>query len=824
MSEIILRQIQPANHRRGLECGGNRNRERRARGLNIRRLLRRHQQTRRSQGQRSLSQQIGRRVLILSTIAVLGLVTAMSLGLTASVERVKRQLDRASAEAARSFDLFLLRLESDLLATSTALAVADDPEEVLRSMLARNRAYRDILLVDAESQVIAQRNRVGRLRANRLTVDALPDDPLPVNEVRWSEVQFEQQSPYLDLAIAVTDDIGLAEATLLARVDLAALWETTIEIRAGDSGYAYVTDDSGQLVAVRNRRLQARGTTLQTLIGRSPLQVARSGFNLYRGIRRQWVMGSAQRLEVLPWFAVVEQPAREFILPLALATLLWLGVLAAVAVLVLNAIRFTRQRIVAPLAALGAAVTHFSDSDWEYRFQIDSQDELGQLAHSVQQMAAQLQASFAAIERDRAKMQILNESLSQSESKLTQFLEALPVGIFVVNAEGKPYYANQRAQALLGRGIVFTATAATLGRAYRAYVAGSSRPYPSDQQPIVRALHGETSTVDNLEIHQRDRVVPLEVWGTPVYNAEGEIVYAIAAMQDITARKRVEAERNEITEQLKLLNLAYERFVPSEFLQLLAKESIVDVQIGEAVEREMSVLFADIRDFTALSEKMTPEDNFRFINAYLSRMEPAIADNNGFIDKYVGDEIMALFSGKADDAVSAGVAMLRRLTRYNTTRQRPDRAPIRIGIGINTGRLMLGTVGGSQRMDSTVISDTVNLAARLEALTKAYEVSLLISHETFLRLDRARCYGIRLIDRVSVSGKSELISVFEVFEADRPDLYEGKRATKTKFEQAMMLYYLGSLAAAADLFEQCLRACPGDRVAQIYLDRCHKRQ
>jgi len=770
----------------------------------------------------SLSQQIDRRVLVLSAIAAIGLVTAMSLGLTASVERSKRQLDRASSEAARSFDLFLLRIESDLIATSTALSLAENRDEVLRSMLARNRAYRDILLVAPDGRVLAQRSRVGRLRPYRLSIEGEPLVLPPVGQVRWGTVQFEQQSPHIDVAIAVTDDIGLAEASLLARVDLNALWETTIEIRAGQTGYAYVTDETGQMVAVSNRQLQARGVRLQDLVGRSPLEIARSGFNFYRGIRRQWAIGSAERLEILPWFAIVEQPAQEFAWPLAIAALLWLGVLVAVASIVVNAVSFTRRRIIAPLAILRQAVTHLSGGEWEYHFQIDSKDELGELATSFQTMAQQLRASFTALERDRAQMAALNEALLQSESRLAQFLEAMPVGIFVVDAEGKPYYANQRAQDLLGRGVIFSANADNLSRVYRTCLAGSDRPYPLDRLPLARALSGESTSVDDMEVRHGDCVVPLEVWGKPVYDAMGNLVYAIAAMQDITERKQAEAERQATAQQLQLLNLAYKRFVPSEFLQLLDKESITDVRIGEAVERDMSVLFADIRDFTALSEQMTPEDNFRFINAYLSRMEPEITANSGFIDKYVGDEIMALFTGSADDAVSAGVAMLRRLAQYNKTRQRPDRAPIRIGIGINTGRLMLGTVGGSQRMDSTAIGDAVNLAARLEQLTKTYQVSLLISQQTFLQLDRARRFAIRLIDRVAVPGKSQPIPIFEVFEADPPELYAGKRKTKTLFEQAMLLYHLGDLALACELLERCVQLCPGDRVAQLYQQRCHQ--
>jgi len=272
--------------------------------------------------------------------------------------------------------------------------------------------------------------------------------------------------------------------------------------------------------------------------------------------------------------------------------------------------------------------------------------------------------------------------------------------------------------------------------------------------------------------------------------------------------------------KLHQLNQAYERFIPHQFLQLLNKESIVDVELGDHVEKEMSVLFADIRNFTVLSETMSTEDNFKFINSYLSLMEPAISNNQGFIDKYIGDEIMALFNGDVDDAVQAAIAMLHRLTEYNRTRQRPGRLPFQVGIGINTGSLMLGTVGGQERLDGTVISDTVNLASRLEKLTKKYGVSLLISHFTFSQLKNLTAYAIRLIDRVQVKGKSELVSVFEVFDADPPDLLEGKSDTRTAFEQAVSLYYLNNVAKAAQLFSACLSRNPRDRAAKIYLERC----
>jgi class 3 adenylate cyclase len=236
----------------------------------------------------------------------------------------------------------------------------------------------------------------------------------------------------------------------------------------------------------------------------------------------------------------------------------------------------------------------------------------------------------------------------------------------------------------------------------------------------------------------------------------------------------------------------------------------------------MSVLFSDIRAFTTLSESMTPEENFKFINAYLSRMEPVITENKGFIDKYIGDGIMALFGNQADDAVKAGIDMLHRLAEYNQHRANVGYVPIKIGIGINTGCLMLGTVGGSNRMDGTVISDAVNLASRIEGLTKNYGVSLLISHATFSRLQNPAQYSIRKIDRVKVKGKSEAVIVYEVFDGDVAEVREGKLATAELFGKALELYNLQKFREAQELFQDVLSINARDKVAQIYLKRCQQ--
>ncbi len=422
----------------------------------------------------------------------------------------------------------------------------------------------------------------------------------------------------------------------------------------------------------------------------------------------------------------------------------------------------------------------------------------------------------------------LNEALSESENRLSQLLEAVPVGIFVVDAVGKPCYMNSWAEKILGKGLVSDVVASNLPEVYQTYCAGSNELYPRELQPIVRALRGEVVHVDDAEIHHPDRIVPIEVWATPIYDERKNIVYAIAVFQDITERQEVETERRQFTDELEKalaaeekLTDAYGRFVPHEFLHFLGYESILEVKLGDQVQKEMSVLFSDIRDFTTLSETMNPAENFQFINAYLSRMEPAITENFGFIDKYIGDAIMALFNGSADDAVKAGIAMLEQLNEYNSSRSQPDRPPLQIGIGINTGSLMLGTVGGQSRMDSTVISDAVNLASRVENLTKEYGVSMLITHNTFIQL--TDIYDFRLIDRVTVKGKSRMVTIYEIFTADPPELRQKKLDTKTIFEKALALYNNERFVEARRLFSECKQINREDKVVQIYMQRCVKR-
>ncbi|MBR8833311.1 MAG: AAA-like domain-containing protein [Stigonema ocellatum SAG 48.90 = DSM 106950] len=181
-------------------------------------------------------------------------------------------------------------------------------------------------------------------------------------------------------------------------------------------------------------------------------------------------------------------------------------------------------------------------------------------AREQERLAQQAQTELLTrLQQEVIVRQQAEEALGESERRLAQFLEAVPVGVFVIDANGHPYYANQAAQNILGKEVVTEATPAQLAKIYQAYVAGTKQFYPAQEQPIARALNGESTTIDDIEIHQADKIIPLEVSATPIFDEKGQIVYAIAAFQDITQRKHAEAERFEFTQQLELKNIALQQ-------------------------------------------------------------------------------------------------------------------------------------------------------------------------------------------------------------------------------------------------------------------------
>ncbi|HIL08333.1 MAG TPA: adenylate/guanylate cyclase domain-containing response regulator [Candidatus Latescibacteria bacterium] len=286
--------------------------------------------------------------------------------------------------------------------------------------------------------------------------------------------------------------------------------------------------------------------------------------------------------------------------------------------------------------------------------------------------------------------------------------------------------------------------------------------------------------------------------------------------------REVEVKTDEVQdaqEHMERANQVYSSFVPREFLTLLQRDNILDVQLGDQVQTEMCVLFSDIIAFTSLSEKMGPEHCFRFINAYLSWISPIIRMNKGFIEKYIGDSIMALFPTEADDAVEAAVAMQKAMAQFNEKFIAPGTPSVQIGVGVHVDELMLGVIGESQRMETTVVSDAVNVASRLERLTRRYDVGLVVSEHVMNKLTTRDQYKFRVLDKVQFKGHNEPLVVYEIFEGDPDALIKRKLGTQADYEEALRLYYDRKFTQANLLIAQALAQDPDDRVLQYHQER-----
>ncbi len=267
-------------------------------------------------------------------------------------------------------------------------------------------------------------------------------------------------------------------------------------------------------------------------------------------------------------------------------------------------------------------------------------------------------------------------------------------------------------------------------------------------------------------------------------------------------------------------NESSSRFIPHEFLAILGRERLPEVRRGDHAELEMSTFFSDVRDYTTLVEGQGAEQNFAFINEYLTYMEAPIKAHAGFIDSYRGDGIVALFAGPPDDAVVAAVDSLRALGRLNQVRVDRGDPAVRIGIGIDTGHLMLGTIGGEMRLSAGVIGDSANTASRIESLTKRYGASVLISERTRSGCRDAERYWMRAIDRVRPRGKANPIALYEILEGLPDDELSGKLASREEFERGLGLYQAGEPGDGLVHFAAALKTFPADRAAQIYVGRC----
>lgn len=290
-----------------------------------------------------------------------------------------------------------------------------------------------------------------------------------------------------------------------------------------------------------------------------------------------------------------------------------------------------------------------------------------------------------------------------------------------------------------------------------------------------------------------------------------ELETANKQMKDYALRAVI-SKRNEA----KIRNI-FQKYVPQNIINQIFQDPH---SLLKGDSQVLGILFSDIRDFTAFSEKLPPYEVVESLNKYFEYMVDIIMDNHGIVDKYIGDAIMAFFGAPvhhkndALEATETGLQMLEQVREFNKWQLKYGKQPFRIGVGINYGFVTIGNIGTDKKMDYTVIGDMVNTASRLEGQTKVYHEPIIISGSVHRKIqDILPC---RLVDRLVVKGKTEEKNIYTV----RKELRLEEKELWGIYHEGLLQYYKKNFHKAARFFKEALKINPQDYCSRLFMLRC----
>ncbi len=295
----------------------------------------------------------------------------------------------------------------------------------------------------------------------------------------------------------------------------------------------------------------------------------------------------------------------------------------------------------------------------------------------------------------------------------------------------------------------------------------------------------------------------------PLLGQKKETLGAMLMVEDISSEKRMKSTMS--------------RYMDPELADQLMDAGDSDDFLG-GKQSVGTVLFSDVRSFTTITEELGAQGTVKLLNEYFTIMVDCITDEGGMLDKFIGDAMMCIFGTPVphdddpDRAVRAAIRMMTDLKVFNDKRSTEGKMPIDHGMGINTDSIVSGNIGSPKRMDYTVIGDGVNLAARIESACKQYGAHILISEFTFKAVKAT--YRTRQVDYVIVKGKTEPVGVYEVLDFHDDESYPNLVEALGIFNDGYRCWNDGKWDPAIKLFKDVQKINPGDKAAQLYLDRC----
>ena len=290
----------------------------------------------------------------------------------------------------------------------------------------------------------------------------------------------------------------------------------------------------------------------------------------------------------------------------------------------------------------------------------------------------------------------------------------------------------------------------------------------------------------------------------------------VGSYASITSFRVIHEEREK-----RKIRKTFSQYLSPGVIALIEKDPQKYIRPGGEV-RDLTVMFSDIRDFTSLSEGLTPDDLVNLLNQYLTVMTDILFRNLGTLDKYIGDAIMAFWGApypQTDHAVRACRAALEMLGVLNKLRAKWEaqgRPPLDIGVGINTGLMLVGNMGSAKRFNFTIMGDNVNLASRLEGINKQFATRLIISEATYLAVHEH--FVARELDLIRVKGKMKPVKIFELL-GPTSDL-EIHRDRVERFQKGLEKYRSGEWKRALETFEELTTDYPQDAPSHIFIKRC----
>lgn len=302
----------------------------------------------------------------------------------------------------------------------------------------------------------------------------------------------------------------------------------------------------------------------------------------------------------------------------------------------------------------------------------------------------------------------------------------------------------------------------------------------------------------------------------PLHERLGDLIIANEANQIALKQAREsETQVHEVNLALIDTNRIFQKFVPSEFIHALGLSKVTDVQLGQHVSTELCVLFGDLRNFSTLSEALDPAEVMRLVILYLTFVTPAIQESGGHIVQYQGDGVLAVFPNGVAAGIRASQKMQEAIRACGREYFPDDPNKLKMGIGLHLGQVEMGIIGNEDRWESTVISDAVNTAARIESLTKALGAEVLISDVVYKAFEGRHSIETRRLGEFDVKGRTNKVVLREVLSSLAPEQRELKLGTREVFERGVEALTKGDVSEAVLAFDEVIRKNPLDIAARV---------